>query len=358
MCTSTELSGGVLIGSFAGRFFKGPSFAAAAATPREKDPHAVAPAAACMVFSFRRLPRFLALFVQDLTGKTVWFAMTHGCDLDDLLDAVALRVAVPKSCFCLVCHRAVVPGENDVLVMCGRVRGCALANLGDPAEWNCAPCRRGGCWVTNSSCFRCGLTGQESEAAIPPKGGPPPPPNNSRGPVVLRPASSRTQAKSPHHPKPRPLSQRNQAGKGAQNHDPTVTQNLVDLLQSPGVSQQVVQKVQQAMQKSKLRVVEEKEHTLYVFKQKIGQANTHFAHVQEETQKKEREYLAAIDRFEEQKSLVEQLEKANWEAPERLESSSDGEEEVAPDASMQEEEDQDTEQNNVYRRQYGQRKRS
>ena len=44
----------VLASSSVGRFYQSPSFAAAAATPRvdvEKDPHAAAPAAACIVSS-------------------------------------------------------------------------------------------------------------------------------------------------------------------------------------------------------------------------------------------------------------------------------------------------------------------
>ena len=78
-------------------------------------------------------------------------------------------------------------------------------------------------------------------------------------------------------------------------------QHMVDLLQSLGVSQQVVQDVQQAVHKNnKPRVVKGKEHTLYVLKQKLDKANDHLAHVQQAMQKKESEYLTAIDRVEEQ----------------------------------------------------------
>ena len=33
------------------------------------------------------------------------------------------------------------------------------------AEWYCVRCQRGGCWATKFSCFRCGLSHLESEAA-------------------------------------------------------------------------------------------------------------------------------------------------------------------------------------------------
>ena len=119
-----------------------------------------------------------------------------------------------------------------------------------------------------------------------------------------------------------------------------MVQQLVDLLQSLGVSQQVVQDVQQAVHKSKPRVVEGKEHTLYVLKQKLDKANNHLAHVQEVLQKKESEYLSALSRVEEQIELVTQLDKDYWEARRRLESSSDGEGDTEPRAvSVDENED-------------------
>ena len=37
-----------------------------------------------------------SLIARDLSGKSVSFVMTAGWDLDELLDAVAMRVAVPK----------------------------------------------------------------------------------------------------------------------------------------------------------------------------------------------------------------------------------------------------------------------
>lgn len=53
-----------------------------------------------------------SLFVGDLSGKMVCFVMTAGWGLDDLLDAVAVRVAVPKRCFYLVCTGTMVSGRN------------------------------------------------------------------------------------------------------------------------------------------------------------------------------------------------------------------------------------------------------
>ena len=85
---------------------------------------------------------------------------------------------------------------------------------------------------------------KEGTLPWPRKGCAPPPPNRSKGP---RRATSRERTYL--------------GGKGAQNRDPAVMQHLVDLLQSLGVSQQVVQEVQQAVQKNEPRVVEEKEHT-------------------------------------------------------------------------------------------------
>ena len=118
----------------------------------------------------------------------------------------------------------------------------------------------------------------------------------------------------------------------------------MDLLQTLGVSQQVVQDVQQAVNKSKPRVVEGKEHTLYVLKQKLDKANNHLAHVQEVLQKKEAEYLSALNRVEEQKALVTQLDKDYWEARRRLESLSDGEDETERQAVSVDEEDNDMSQ--------------
>ena len=59
----------MFMGSFAGSFVKGPSFAAAAAIPRvdvEKDAHAAAPAAACIVSSEIEV---LFNYVHSRSGK-------------------------------------------------------------------------------------------------------------------------------------------------------------------------------------------------------------------------------------------------------------------------------------------------
>ena len=154
----------------------------------------------------------------------------------------------------------------------------------ESGEWYCSRCRRWGCWVTKPTCFRCGLNRMDSDAAhngsqpLPPKGSPPPPRGNSKGPSRATSRERSYPGRSTKHSPSGPPTARSQ-GRGS-------TQ-LVDLLQSLGVSQQVVQDVQQAVNKSKPRVVEGKVHTLYLLKQKLDKANNHLAHVQEVLQKKE-----------------------------------------------------------------------
>ena len=134
-------------------------------------------------------------------------------------------------------------------------------------------------------------------------------------------------------------------GRGSSHaNDPAIVQQLVDLLQTLGVSQQVVQDVQQAVNKSKPRVVDGKKHALYVLKQKLDKANNHLAHVDEVLQKKEAEYLSALNRVEKQKALVTQLVKDYWEARKRLESLFDGEDETERQAVSLDEKDNDMSQ--------------
>ena len=51
--------------------------------------------------------------------------------------------------------------------MRGRLLGGATKGTSFPQyhEWFCVRCQRGGCWATKFSCFRCGLSRLESEAA-------------------------------------------------------------------------------------------------------------------------------------------------------------------------------------------------
>lgn len=67
------------------------------------------------------------------------------------------------------------------------LRGGTPPDLRYSCEWYCVRSQWGGCWTTKPSCFRCGLSRLESEAAqggftsLPPKGRPPPPPRANGG---------------------------------------------------------------------------------------------------------------------------------------------------------------------------------
>ena len=59
-------------------------------------------------------------------------------------------------------------GRDASLTMRGRLLGGANKGASFPQyhEWYCVRCQRGGCWATKFSCFRCGLSRLESEAAM------------------------------------------------------------------------------------------------------------------------------------------------------------------------------------------------
>ena len=342
------------------------AFEQAKATPRV-DVAETPQASPCLeeqVLGFKRpgneqssASKCVCLFIRDLKGKSFQFQLDLGWDLEHTYLAVARRVGVPHGLFYMTWNGTMLTQNillslcvDDVLVMHGRIRGGGSDSDSGGGEWYCSRCRRWGCWVTKPTCFRCGLHRIDSDAAqngsqpLPPRGSPPPPRGNSKGPSRAVSRERSYPGRSTQHSPPGPPTARNKGRGSPQANDPAVVQQLVDLLQTLGVSQQVVQDVQQAVNKSKPRVVEGKEHMLYVLKQKLDKANNHLAHVQEVLQKKEAEYLSALNRVEEQKALVTQLDKDYWEARRRLESSSDGGDETERQAVSVDEEDNDMSQ--------------
>ena len=331
------------------------------ASPGETDssPGRALPAAAAhfpveQVLGFKRpgneqssASKFTRLFIRDLKGKTFLFQWDLGWDLEHTHLAVSQRVGVPHGLFYLTWNGLMLSPQHllsfsvdDVLVMHGRIRGGGSDSDSGGGEWYCSRCRRWGCWVTKPTCFRCGMHRIDSDAAqigsqpLPPRGSPPPPRGTSKGPSRAVSRERSYPGRSTQHSPPGPPTARTK-GRGSQANDPAVVQQLVDLLQTLGVSPQVVQDVQQAVHKSKPRVVEGKEHMLYVLKQKLDKANNHLAHVQEVLQKKEAEYLSALGRVEEQKALRRaegwNLQSDGGEEAERQAVSIDGEDnEIVP----------------------------
>ena len=97
---------------------------------------------------------------------------------------------------------------------------------------------------------------------------------------------------------------------------PDVLSQLLNLLQSLGVSQQVMgeirTKTSQASQKA--RVVPARTRRVAELEEKWLKSASHLENLREQTKRKEQDYLASMDRFEEHEKLVLRLEAEYREA--------------------------------------------
>ena len=179
-------------------------------------------------------------------------------------------------------------------------------------EWYCNHCQRGGCWPARLHCFRCGMARDDGGFG---KGGK----TKGKGGAPLRETSY--PGRSP------PPAARTQAGKGWSSKPsgenavpvsvpPDVVSQLLNLLQSLGISQQVMgeirSKTSQASQKA--RVVPARTRRVVELEEKWLKSASHLENLREQMTRKEQDYLASVSRIEEHEKLVQKLEAEYREA--------------------------------------------
>ena len=144
-------------------------------------------------------------------------------------------------------------------------------------EWYCVRCQRGGCWTTKFSCFRCGLSRLESEAAT---GGFPQPTSKGggNGNCVFREAQYPGRSGGGDGvPRDIPPATRRVPNQGNTPAGPAMQiDQLIGLLTGLGCSAAVLGEVQEAVKaKAKPRVVPVAEHTVFVLKDKWDRAEAY-----------------------------------------------------------------------------------
>ena len=116
------------------------------------------------------------VFVRTFSGTRTLYASSSML-ISDFILLVSQSTAVPETSFYLTFQGTLLHGGHTIgevgigrdasLAMRGRLLGGATKGTSFPQyhEWYCVRCQRGGCWATKFSCFRCGLSRLESEAA-------------------------------------------------------------------------------------------------------------------------------------------------------------------------------------------------
>ena len=119
-----------------------------------------------------RFPVFLPTF----SGTRTLYASSSML-ISDFILLVSQSTAVPETSFYLTFQGTLLHGGHTIgevgigrdasLAMRERLLGGATKGTSFPQYhvWYCVRCQRGGCWATKFSCFRCGLSRLESEAA-------------------------------------------------------------------------------------------------------------------------------------------------------------------------------------------------
>ena len=101
-----------------------------------------------------------SLLVRALTGQTL---VVRWSSSEDVLHCVSERTGVPLDAFYLTLNGKCLTEESlhsmDLsspipLVVRGRLCGGSSSSV--PGDWVCSRCHIGGCWPTNSRCYRCG----------------------------------------------------------------------------------------------------------------------------------------------------------------------------------------------------------
>ena len=250
-------------------------------------------------------------------GKTLVIQVWEDMLISDLRALIACRLhASPDQCYVTKGGKllSLLSSVHEVGLVKGSTVELHARGVGGavPGEWYCNHCQRGGCWPARSHCFRCGMArsdggfGKGGKAKG--KGGTPPRETSYPG------KSSSTAA-------------RMQAGKGWSSKpngensipvsiSPDVVSQLLNLLQSLGVSQQVMgeirTKTSQASQKA--RVVPARTRRVAELEEKWLKSASHLENLREQMTRKEQDYLASMSRFEEHEKVVLKLEAEYREA--------------------------------------------
>ena len=269
------------------------------------------------------------VFVRTFSGTRTFYASSSML-ISDFTLLVSQSTAVPETSFYLTFQGTLLHGGHMIgevgigrdasLTMRGRLLGGATKGTSFPQyhEWYCVRCQRGGCWATKFSCFRCGLSRLESEAAM---GGFPQPTSKGggKGKGVFREAQypGRGGDGVPRNVPPTtrrvPNSGKPPAG------SPVQIDQLIGLLTGLGCSAAVLKSVEEAVNaKSKPRVVPAAEHTVFVLKEKWDRAEAHRIFLQEHAERKQQEYEAASQRATDQAVLADDLKRQYWKARKEL----------------------------------------
>ena len=250
-------------------------------------------------------------------GKTLVVQVWEDMLISDLRALVACRLhASPDQCYVTKGGKllSLLSSVHEVGLVKGSTVELHARGVGGavPGEWYCNHCQRGGCWLARSHCFRCGMArgdggfGKGGKAKG--KGGTPP--RETSYPGRSSPTAARTQAGKRWSSKP--------SGENSipVSISPDVVSQLLNLLQSLGVSQQVMgeirTKTSQASQKA--RVVLARTRRVTELEEKWLKSASHLENLREQTKRKEQDHLSSMARFEEHEKLVLGLEAEYREA--------------------------------------------
>ena len=243
------------------------------------------------------------VFVRTFSGTRTLYASSSML-VSDFILLVSQSTAVPETSFYLTFQGTLLHGGHTIgevgigrdasLAMRGRLLGGATKGTSFPQyhEWYCVRCQRGGCWATKFSCFRCGLSRLESEAAT----GVPTSKGGGKEKGVFREAQYPGRSGGGDGvPRNIPPSTRRVPNPGNTPAGSAVQiDQLIGLLTGLGCSAAVLGEVQEAVKaKAKPRVVPAAEHTVFVLKDKWDRAEAHRKFLQETAERKQREYEGA-----------------------------------------------------------------
>ena len=250
-------------------------------------------------------------------GKTLVVQVWEDMLISDLRALVACRLhASPDQCYVTKGGKllSLLSSVHEVGLVKGSTVELHARGVGGavPGEWYCNHCQRGGCWLARSHCFRCGMAwgdgGFGKGGKTKGKGGTPP--RETSYPGKSSPTAARTQAGKGWSSKP--------SGENSipVSISPDVVSQLLNLLQSLGVSQQVMgeirTKTSQAFQKA--RVVPARTRRVAELEEKWLKSASHLENLREQMTRKEQDYIASMSRFEEHEKVVEKLEAEYREA--------------------------------------------
>ena len=263
------------------------------------------------------------VFVRTFSGTRTLYASSSML-ISDFILLVSQSTAAPETSFYLTFQGTLLHGGHTIgevgigrdasLAMRGRLLGGATKGTSFPQyhEWYCVRCQRGGCWATKFSCFRCGLSRLESEAAT---GGFPQPTSKGggKGKGVFREAQYPGRGGDGVPRNIPPTTRRVPNPGNAPAGSAVQIDQLIGLLTGLGCSAAVLGEVQEAVKaKAKPRVVPAAEHTVFVLKDKWDRAEAHRKFLQEHAERKQPQ------RATDQAVVADDLKKAYWKARKEL----------------------------------------